>query len=479
MTHGMRRPGRNMAMQTQTLTRPKNLSASLSAASICADVLALFIGLGSAYTVKLVGDFPLSEIFVIVSVPILFALRPERIFRPDFKTAFLLLGLWLFGLIMTDLYRATEIVNWLRGDARLLFFVIDFICLAALVGRNERRKVVLLSGIAVGSLVVVRLQPSDFFEAEPWKFGYSGGVMLLVMLVSCIFFQRRQYAIVGIVIIGLIGVNIFFNFRSPVLFLLMTAALILPVIPERIGRLTILPKAGTALRVGVLAMMTMAAAGVALSAIRVASSIGFLGEEAQKKNETQSQSRGGILIGGRPEILVSSQAVLDSPILGHGSWAKDPKYTDMLYDIEAEYDLKPNLDEMVEAGGDLIPAHSHLMGAWVEAGILGALFWGYVILLVIKSIVRISILRPATAPLYTWMLLVFAWDIFFSPISTGRRLGEGLLLVVIYDLLATGHSALKKPLRAARIGFGSRGPFRPGNVAVPLPPRPATGQSQR
>ncbi len=79
-------------MQTQTLTRPKNLSASLSAASICADVLALFIGLGSAYTVKLVGDFPLSEIFVIVSVPILFALRPERIFRPDFKTAFLLLG---------------------------------------------------------------------------------------------------------------------------------------------------------------------------------------------------------------------------------------------------------------------------------------------------------------------------------------------------------------------------------------------------
>ncbi len=143
--------------------------------------------------------------------------------------------------------------------------------------------------------------------------------------------------------------------ETATLFLLMTAALILPVIPERIGRLTILPKAGTALRVGVLAMMTMAAAGVALSAIRVASSIGFLGEEAQKKNETQSQSRGGILIGGRPEILVSSQAVLDSPILGHGSWAKDPKYTDMLYDIEAEYDLKPNLDEMVEAGGDLIP----------------------------------------------------------------------------------------------------------------------------
>ena len=101
------------------------------------------------------------------------------------------------------------------------------------------------------------------------------------------------------------------------------------------------------------------------------------------------------MLGGRPEILVSSRAVLDSPILGHGSWAKDFKYNEMLNDLLIEQGKRENyLQDLDPDWRGLIPVHSHLMGAWVWAGILGAIFWAYIFWLVIKGIVRVSILRP-------------------------------------------------------------------------------------
>ncbi len=65
-------------------------------------------------------------------------------------------------------------------------------------------------------------------------------------------------------------------------------------------------------------------------------SSGQLGDKAQDKYEAQTRGKFGILAGGRPEVLVSWRAVLDSPILGHGSWAEDSKYSEMLKDLQLE-----------------------------------------------------------------------------------------------------------------------------------------------
>ena len=63
---------------------------------------------------------------------------------------------------------------------------------------------------------------------------------------------------------------------------------------------------------------------------------GELGDDAQLSMKSQSRGKLGLLIGGRPETLVSVRAALDSPLLGHGSWAQDPKYVEMLADVSAE-----------------------------------------------------------------------------------------------------------------------------------------------
>jgi hypothetical protein len=282
---------------------------------------------------------------------------------------------------------------------------------------------------------------------DPWKFGYATGVTLIVLLIACFFYWLRWYSAVVCLLIGIVGVHLRENYRSPVLFLLVVLVLAVPVVPERLGRLRILPPPGTVLRVLVLAGMAVLAGAAAVGAVHFATKAGFLGELAEQKNEEQSQLKGGLLLAGRPEILVSSRAVLDSPILGHGSWARDYKYTEMLSDIIEENGGKANLEDAIQTYSGLIPSHSHVMGAWVEAGILGALFWMYAFWQAVRALLRVAIVRPPLSPLYTWILVVFLWDVLFSPFGTSRRGTEALVIVLIVDVLESGASVLKATRR--------------------------------
>ena len=49
---------------------------------------------------------------------------------------------------------------------------------------------------------------------------------------------------------------------------------------------------------------------------------GMLGEKARQIYEQQAHGALGLLIDGRSEILASIHAIMDSPIVGRGSWAK-------------------------------------------------------------------------------------------------------------------------------------------------------------
>jgi len=285
----------------------------------------------------------------------------------------------------------------------------------------------------VGSILFTIFLPTVFALSYPWKFGYAYGTTTLVVLASCYFYSRRLYAIAALLIVGVAAVNLLENYRSPVLGLLVAIVLVFPVVPERLGRTRILPRAGTTMRVVVLAGMALGAGWLAGRLVTYVTSAGLIGEEAQAKNENQSKA--GLLLGGRPEILVSARAVADSPILGHGSWAQEYKYVEMLYDMETEYEVDIDLEELERTSGGVIPSHSHLMGAWVSAGILGALFWGYILWISSKAVVRVATLLPALAPLYAVVVPGLIWMVMFSPFGQNARIQDALTLVVIFDLL--------------------------------------------
>ena len=101
----------------------------------------------------------------------------------------------------------------------------------------------------------------------------------------------------------------------------------------------------------------------------------------------------GVLVGGRPETLVAIQAIIDSPIIGHGSFAVDEKYLQLLQDIQYKYGYSDS-DEAEDIDVPSIPTHSHLTQAWVESGILGGIFWIYVLVLVGRMFVQVVLSVP-------------------------------------------------------------------------------------
>ena len=92
--------------------------------------------------------------------------------------------------------------------------------------------------------------------------------------------------------------------------------------------------------------------------------------------------------------------------------------------------------------------------AWVESGILGGVLWIYILVLVIRAILRITIIRPPLAPLYCYLLVNFVWDILYSPFGSINRLWGAYLILMSLDLLRTPNkvlpSALQRPMPLTR-----------------------------
>lgn len=435
-----------MPMTTRTIVRPGQTQHRQKLESLYGDLLAIVVAFGASFYVHFVGELFIADILLLLLVPTLMALFPRKLFRPGLNIFLVLIGLWLFGQMVTDYYRGSRTSDWMRGEANIAFLAIDLAGLALLLTRNDRRKVIFLAAYAIGSILGNRFEPTIDISGDPWKWGYSTGVNIGVVLISCYFFRRRNYVITGLILAGITTVNLIENYRSEVLFLLITTVLVVPVIPERIGRLRLLPRAGTVSRVLVMAALALAAGLAADGLVHWATSAGLLGEEAQAKNEGEFQATPGLLLGGRPEILVSARAVMDSPILGHGSYARDFKYIEMLVDLETRMGFPPTENvwdqEEDEEGG--IPAHSHLMSAWVHAGVLGALIWLYLWPLTLKGVFKVAITRPPLTPIYIYMLIDLLWAILFSPIGAQVRVTTGFLIVVLVDLLRPAASVARK-----------------------------------
>jgi O-antigen ligase len=79
----------------------------------------------------------------------------------------------------------------------------------------------------------------------------------------------------------------------------------------------------------------------------------------------------------------------------------------------------------------MIPTHSHIFGAWVEAGLIGAVFWVFVLRLIFRSMRRALDLRAPTDVLILLTGAMMIWDVFFSPFGANERLSWAAALVLL------------------------------------------------
>jgi O-antigen ligase len=409
----------------------------------CLTELVLFtLGAAGSYSISLVGMLPGNEILVFPLLPVLLLMHGRRAFRREYLWFYVLALAWLFGTIVGDLYRGSPSAQSIKGIARVVFFILDFITLAILINKSGRRMIIFLLSIFVQMALNIRSFQGEFLTQ--WKFGGSSIVTITALLFSCYFYSRRRYWAYFFIVSGVAVLNLVFAFRSQIATDFVSAALILPIFSQskpifsKIKELGRQPRPNHEfLKIVLLLALAGVAAFLADRAITFAANIGLFDESVTQKFQSQANGKFGVLVGGRPETLVAIQAIRDSPIIGHGSFAVDPKYIELRQKLQYEYGYS-DTDMPDDSDDEGIPTHSHLTMAWVESGIFGGIFWIFVLVLTFRSIIKVSLTRPALAPIYSYLLLNFVWNVCYSPFGSVNRMWAAYFILLGYNIVGAG-----------------------------------------
>jgi hypothetical protein len=375
------------------------------------DVFCLLVPLLQFLRFEMVGETCVSDLLVLAVFPIVVLRHPERL-RQRPIPAILTLGLfWLVAQIATDFLRHSAPADYLRGWTRIALLLANFVVVWVVACRSRRRFLLYGAGIAIGVILAFFVSPTDQALMSPWKFALGGPVTILVVIWISIAARNRGLGIL-LPLTALAVLHAFEDVRSLAAITFLTAVFCVfhwsaAAGQQRLGRSRLVFLAFT---------IACGIWGFSQAYSHYAEQ-GVFGEYAQRKLLAQTSGAGGLLLGGRGEILASEQAILDSPLLGHGSWARDPVYAAILSDKRAELGYK---DFQGGKPDDLIPAHSHVFGAWVESGVVGALFWLFVLGYTVRALLRVSGSEPIL-PLFAFTGFCLVWDIFFSPLGPGQR----------------------------------------------------------
>jgi hypothetical protein len=401
------------------------------------DWVAFLIPFSGAFVVSFGGTLPYTEVIFLLFFPILvltdgqFITPGHRVFDKEYRTAYILLGLWVLSQTLTDIFVNAAPLDRVKGLARVVFFALDLVSIAAIVGTSLRRTKIFALGMVSNYLY------SDRYGGDwsvQWKMLVGPSVSILVFLVASHFYTRRQYGKMLLVVAGLAALNLHYASRSGMMIDLAAALLILPIFPKTTLKRHSFTR-GQLSKVLVLGALTLAVIWVSQQILKTAVNAGLFSEGDQAKYEQQSQGKLGIIFGGRPEGLVAIQAIMDSPFLGHGSYAVDYKYYVLLQEYRYKYGYAEGDDVDVDDVDIGIPTHSHLTMSWVEGGALASLFWFYMLVQIGRSISRLTENTHPLGPLYMFLLINLTWDILFSPYGLTRRMFEAFFLVIMINVL--------------------------------------------
>jgi hypothetical protein len=388
------------------------------------DLAAFAIPMTQAIKLQMVGILYLPEILFVILLPILLFSNHKLLSSRQLRMGLLLLAAGLLGAIFSDAAGTSTLDDIARGWMKIIVFGATICSIYLLIRDDLRRLIFVYVAGAIGTILELWLNPGDLAvlsDYDPWKFGVGNSVTILTLFLVTILFQQNIFTRFwgAAIIIAISLVSLALDCRSLFGLTFITGMLE--------GSKVILDMTNTGRRrlslsrFSIFLLFGLSFAAGSMFLYSFAAGNGWLGAAAEDKFVHQAEGDVNILAGGRPEFLVSLQAIIDSPIIGHGSWAQDPYYVLMYIEIlKSKGLLAPNATGPEDQV--LIPTHSHLFGAWVEWGILGALFWIWLLTMCFRSVYALVNIRDPRMCIYVFMLISLIWDVLFSPFGAFMRL---------------------------------------------------------
>ena len=275
--------------------------------------------------------------------------------------------------------------------------------------------------IAFGVGLFLRIDTSNsLFSSNPWKFGYSTPVTVLSLALLYRWAGRRLELALLIV---LSVACLFADSRSALGILMLAAAALAWQLRPRTHN-----RAGSATRVLLGSSLALVAVYYLAQALVLG---GALGSVTQARSQAQVREAGSLIVGGRPELLASLHLIADNP-LGPGAGAR-PNLHEISVAKTAmsriQYDPNNGYVERFMFGNGY-SLHSVVGDLWAQWGLIGLLFVGFCVALVLR---RTSVgVALGTVPAITLYLAAsLLWNVFFSPWYGSLRLFSLTLALVL------------------------------------------------
>lgn len=388
-------------------------------------------GLSMCFHFDVGGEFVLGEMLLILLGLAIFIGRGfgGRI-DTSFMIRYLLLGLvMLAGYALADVIAATTPAQYTRGWARVSMLVGMAAALTVVASHGRRYLWWFGLGNAVGILAAM-LYDGAPPTPEHWKLGYGPALGLLLVVLSGL-----VPALAAAVLIGTFGfICVLLDSRSLGGFSLLTAGLMF---------MHHLAKRGTAR--GRIKQVVGLGIGLVVAAALLNAAMHLSDDEfADRRDESN--------VGRLVLISVGLQAVLDSPLIGYGSFAADRRYVEMMRQESARASIGRKKSLGIRQNS-MLP-HAQWLQAWIEGGLAGAAYflvygWG-----MLTSLFRLAFRHVAaeTTALYGFLLMSGMWNLLASPFLGSHRVSIAMTVVAIGLLSCKKETIAKRP-RQARAGI--------------------------
>jgi hypothetical protein len=413
------------------------------------------LGVMSGLFLRLIGYLTFLEAYLLITIPI----RMRQVVHAALSRGILLFTLlwlgWIVGSLIADYSNESPFSLAARGFSRAFFSGFVILCLLPLWLQSPRRFEAFLAGMPLAQFVGLWYFRSGTYNTgdgttqvdasqlgwENWGNYFCGSVA--AALIARLWRTTPWSCVVIALVLG--SSNLALGSRAAGLMALLAAG-IMPLFIFRPhfrmgwmriseGRLTL----GRLISIVVMGIITLVAVAVGYTEL---AKRGALGEKAKAKHEFQSSQKGGIVVGGRSEVLVGLAAIMDKPLCGHGSWPEDT----VGYAAQASEIFGVEIREAPQRKGirKFIKSHSAIVSAWLEHGILGAIFWIYVLYIVAYNLPRVTEYLPEYTGVVIFNSCGFFWAYLFSPIQSRAYTAMiivPMLMIQIRRLQSTARNA--------------------------------------
>ena len=386
-------------------------------------VVALGLGILNFYYISSFAQIIIVEMLFVTSF-VIFLLSSKRAnFKiiPEFRRIIVLGLLWLVAQASSDLLNDTNQVDSIKSLAQIFVLVSLFYWGYYWSIRNVTILRYYLFGYVISAIPQYFFLPGLFGSSDPWKFIFGPSVTLLLLLIIPGLGLSKLSA--SLVLLVLVCIDFAVGSRSLGLITLITIMMLLRIPLRQRGFVFILSffTSVVFLMVGTYAIYE----SITLN--------GFFGQNQLQKFEKQSQA-GPIFLVARSELIYEFQAIKQTGILGLGSSPQvDQNYLERVASLESNVGVNhPSTAAFIQYKQDgRIQSHSMILGAWMESGIFGALFWLYLTGLVISTIFNSTGREPIFGLVTRFLTINYLWAVFFSPLGAGSRMMTAITITLI------------------------------------------------